>query len=632
MRVYAAYFQPQNIECYSIGQKKTPIYLHMCSFCCTFARFFIYQWYISLIILNSYIGTMIQFSIEVAAEKHIPYVAEILRTIEEAAKDRGTGIAKRNPEYVAQKMREGKAVIAMNGDQFAGFSYIECWDHGHFVANSGLIVKPEYRNMGLAKQIKTRIVELSQEMFPNAKIFSLTTGAAVMKMNTELGFKPVTFQDLTTDPKFWKGCESCVNYDVLCRNNFKRCLCTGLLFEPPHKKRVVVAYSGGLDTSYTVMYLAKELGYEVHAVCANTGGFSAEQLRQNEENAYKLGATTYATLDVEQEYYEKSIKYMVYGNVLRNGTYPISVSSERIFQALAIARYAREVEADAIAHGSTGAGNDQVRFDMTFLVAAPGVEIITLTRDKALTRQEEIDYLNAHGFEADFEKLKYSYNVGLWGTSICGGEILDSKQGLPESAYLKQVTKNGEEDIELEFEHGVLVGVNGERYEDGVKAIQAVEAIAAPYGIGRDMHVGDTIIGIKGRVGFEAAAPMLIISAHKFLEKFTLSKWQQYWKDQVANWYGMFLHESQYMEPVMRDIEAMLESSQRNVSGKVTMHLRPYMYETVGVDSTNDLVKTKLGEYGEMQKGWTSEEAKGFIKVLSTPLRVYYANHDDETL
>ena len=243
---------------------------------------------------------MIHFNIEVASEKHIPYVAEILQTIEEAAKDRGTGIAKRNPEYVAQKMREGKAVIAMDGDKFAGFSYVECWDHGHFVANSGLIVKPEYRHMGLAKQIKTRIVELSQELFPNAKIFSLTTGAAVMKMNTELGFKPVTFQDLTNDPKFWKGCESCVNYDVLCRNNFERCLCTGLLFEPPHKKRVVVAYSGGLDTSYTVMYLAKELGYEVHAVCANTGGFSAEQLRQNEENAYKLGAVRYETLDVQQ--------------------------------------------------------------------------------------------------------------------------------------------------------------------------------------------------------------------------------------------------------------------------------------------------------------------------------------------
>lgn len=571
------------------------------------------------------------FTIEVASEKHIPYVDEILKTIEDAAKVRGTGIAKRKPEYVAQKMREGKAIIAMDGDNFAGFSYIESWDHEKFVANSGLIVKPEYRNMGLAKKIKQRIFELSRQRFPNAKIFSLTTGAAVMKMNTELGYKPVTFQDLTTDPEFWKGCESCVNFDVLSRNNYTRCLCTGLLYEP-RKKRVVVAYSGGLDTSFTVMYLAKEKGYEVYAACANTGGFSAEQLKQNEENAYKLGATKYVTLDVQQEYYEKSIKYMVYGNVLRNGTYPISVSSERIFQALAIARYAREVEADAIAHGSTGAGNDQVRFDMTFLVAAPNMEIITLTRDMALTRQQEVDYLNEHGFNADFAKLKYSYNVGLWGTSICGGEILDSKQGLPETAYLKQITKTDEEQIALEFEHGQLVGVNGKKYTDGVKAIQTVEEIASAYGIGRDMHVGDTIIGIKGRVGFEAAAPMLIIAAHKFLEKFTLSKWQQYWKDQVANWYGMFLHESQYMEPVMRDIEAMLDSSQKNVNGTVTMLLRPHCFETVGVDSKDDLVKTKLGEYGEMQKGWTSEDAKGFIKVTSTPLRVFYANHENDLM
>ncbi|MBO5187927.1 MAG: argininosuccinate synthase [Alistipes sp.] len=390
------------------------------------------------------------------------------------------------------------------------------------------------------------------------------------------------------------------------------------------KKKVVLAFSGGLDTSFCVKYLSEEQGYDVYTAIANTGGFSKEELKNIEARALALGAVEHASLDIEQEYYEKSIRYMVYGNVLRNGTYPISVSSERIFQAIAIIEYAKSIGADAVAHGSTGAGNDQVRFDLTFQILAPEIEIITPTRDMTLTREYEINYLKEHGFEADFRKLEYSINKGLWGTSIGGKETLHSEQTLPEEAYPSQVTQHEEETLKLTFTEGQLSAVNGTPYADKVEAIRAVEAIGSKFGIGRDMHIGDTIIGIKGRVGFEAAAPMLIIAAHKMLEKHTLTKWQLYWKEQVATWYGMFLHEAQYLEPVMRDIEAMLESSQRNVTGTVEITLRPLGYTLVGVDSTFDLMKTDFGEYGEVNKAWSADDVKGFTKILGNQIKIYH--------
>ncbi len=390
------------------------------------------------------------------------------------------------------------------------------------------------------------------------------------------------------------------------------------------KKKVVLAFSGGLDTSFAAKYLSEDLGYEVHTAIANTGGFSPEELKTIEEKALKLGAASHASLDITGEYYEKSIKYMIAGNVLRNGTYPISVSSERIFQAIAIIEYAKKIGADAVAHGSTGAGNDQVRFDLTFQILAPEIEIITPTRDMTLTREYEIEYLKKHGIEADFKKMEYSINKGLWGTSIGGKETLRSDQTLPESAYPSQITEKGEDRITIGFEKGEISTVNGKRYGNKVDSIREVERLGSRFGIGRDMHIGDTIIGIKGRVGFEAAGPILIIAAHKMLEKHTLTKWQQYWKDQIGTWYGMFLHESQYLEPVMRDMEAFLENSQRNVTGTVEIILRPYSFTLVGVDSSFDLMKTDFGEYGEVNKAWSADDVKGFTKILGNQMKIYH--------
>jgi argininosuccinate synthase len=397
------------------------------------------------------------------------------------------------------------------------------------------------------------------------------------------------------------------------------------------KKKVVLAFSGGLDTSFCLMYLSKEKDYEVHTVLADTGGFTESERRNIEQRAYDLGAATHTALNIAEEYYEKSIKYMIFGNVLRNGTYPISVSSERIFQAMAVVNHAKQLNADAIAHGSTGAGNDQVRFDLTFEVLAPGMEIITPTRDMNLSREYETEYLKNNGYASDFKKMPYSINKGLWGTSIGGRETLVSDKTLPNNAYPSPLSgSNPPQELSLYFLKGEIAGVNGVPYHDKIMAIKVVEDIGSRWAVGRDMHVGDTIIGIKGRVGFEAAAAMLIINAHKLLEKHTLTKWQMYWKQQIAEWYGMFLHEAQYLDPVMRDIENFLQSSQRNVTGKVTIQLRPYAYTLVGVDSENDLMRSDFGVYGEEQKAWTANDVKGFTKILSNHLKIYYNTHPHE--
>src|SRR5690554_419409 len=389
------------------------------------------------------------------------------------------------------------------------------------------------------------------------------------------------------------------------------------------KEKVVIAYSGGLDTSYCVKFLAKEKNLEIYSAIANTGGFSKEELQEIEKNAYALGVTKHITLDVTDTYYNKCIRYMVYGNMLKNNTYPLSVSSERIFQALAIVKYAREVGAKYIAHGSTGAGNDQIRFDLTFQILAPEIEILTPIRDSVLSREDEINYLKKEGVVRDWKKMEYSINKGLWGTSIGGKETLTSHLSLPNDAYPSQPKKSEGEKLELEFVKGELTGVNGKTFSSKIDAIREVERIGSSYAIGRDTHVGDTIIGIKGRVGFEAAAPLLIIKAHHLLEKHTLTKWQMHWKEQLSNWYGMLLHESMYLEPVMRDIEVFLESSQTNVTGKVFIQLMPYHFQLTGIESKHDLMKSGLGDYGEVNTGWSGDDVKGFTTISSNYLKIF---------
>lgn len=395
------------------------------------------------------------------------------------------------------------------------------------------------------------------------------------------------------------------------------------------RRRVVLGFSGGLDTTYCVKYLTDEKGYEVHSIIVNTGGFTNDELKKIEQHAYKLGVKSHTTVNAVKRYYDRIIKYLIFGNVLKNNTYPLSVSAERLVQALHIAEHVKKLNADAVAHGSTGAGNDQVRFDMVFHIMIPNAEIITPIRDLKLSREEEIAYLKSKNVEMNFEKAAYSINKGLWGTSVGGKETLSSKGLLPEEAWPTQVTKNESEEVKLHFEKGEMVKVNDKKFSHPSEAIQYLHTIAAPYGIGRDIHVGDTIIGIKGRVGFEAAAPMVILKSHHALEKHVLTKWQLNWKDTLANFYGNWLHEGQILDPVMRDVEAFLQNSQENVTGDVFVLLQPYHFQIIGIESKHDLMSSKFGKYGEMNKGWSGEDVRGFSKIFGNQTSIYFQVKED---
>ncbi len=389
-------------------------------------------------------------------------------------------------------------------------------------------------------------------------------------------------------------------------------------------KKVVLGFSGGLDTSYCVKYLHEDLGYEVHSIIVNTGGFNSEELKQIEEHAYKLGVKTHTTINAVKTYYDSIIKYLIYGNILKNNTYPLSVSAERLSQALHIADHVIKLNASAVAHGSTGAGNDQVRFDMIFNIMIPGIQILTPIRDLKLSREEEIEYLKQKGVDMNFSKAMYSINKGLWGTSVGGKETLSSRGMLPEEAWPTQLSQTGAEEVVLNFEKGELKKVNDKKFDHPTEAIQYLQTIAGPYAIGRDIHVGDTIIGIKGRVGFEAAAPMVILKAHHALEKHVLTKWQLSWKDQLSQFYGNWLHEGQILDPVMRDIENYLESSQRNVTGAVYIQLMPYRFTVIGIESPYDLMNSQFGKYGEMNNGWTGDDVRGFSKIFGNQTMIYH--------
>jgi len=398
------------------------------------------------------------------------------------------------------------------------------------------------------------------------------------------------------------------------------------------KKKIVLAYSGGLDTSYCIPYLQEKKGFDVVTVTADTGGFDAEELREIEARSKALGAIEHFTVDGRQRVFERWVSYLIKGNVLRGQVYPLAVAAERVVQAEIVAEKAIAVHASAVAHGSTGAGNDQVRFDVAFHVLLPGIEIVTPTRDEKLSRDEEYQFLKARGVDIDPSMREYSINSGLWGATIGGGVTHDSTREIPADVWERAVDvapTDESEVVSIGFEAGVPVAMGGGRLADprmgGVELINTLGDICRRHRVGFGIHIGDTVLGIKGRIAFEAGAAIVLIHAHRELEKITLTAWQRFWKDHLAEFYGKMLHEGQAFEPALRDIEAMIDSSQTRVSGVAGVRLGAGSFQVITVDSPHSLAGAAAGVYGEMPKLWEGKDVRGYSTMAAIPARLHRA-------
>ncbi len=382
---------------------------------------------------------------------------------------------------------------------------------------------------------------------------------------------------------------------------------------------IVLAFSGGLDTSFCVPFLMETCDDEIITVTINTGGFSAEEMKAIEARSIELGAVCHIAVDARKDLFEDHISYLIKGNILRGNTYPLCVGPERVVQAEKLVLQARKLNARAIAHGSTGAGNDQVRFDVSLGILASDIEVLAPIREGGFDRSTTSEYLKARGFDVPEKTTDYSINSGLWGTTIGGRETLTTAHPLPESAYLHSTAPadapSKSENLTITFEKGIPVAING-TLMDPVDLIESLTETGNTHGVGRGIHVGDTILGIKGRVAFEAPAAEILINAHRELEKIVLGKWQRFQKDRLSDFYGLLLHEGQYLDPVMADIRAMIDSSQKRVTGTVDIELYRGNLRVLGCQSPFSMFDAGIATYGEKHTLWDGRDAKGFSRIV----------------